>query len=163
MTFATADLFDKYEDRVSSCDTQFRQYGGKRAFHGQIATVRCFQDNVLLKKALSEPGLGRVLVVDGGGTLGTALVGDIIAGLAYTNGWSGIVIYGAVRDTVALAKLDIGVKALGSNPKKSRKIGVGEVDVPLGIDGVTFVPGHWVYSDDDGILVSATELLFDQV
>lgn len=158
MTLSTADLFDQHEALVASCETQFRQFGGLRAFSGSIATVRCFQDNVLLKQALSKPGGGKVLVVDGGGSLGTALVGDVIAGLGATNGWSGLIIFGAVRDTVALAKLPLGVKALGSNPKKSRKVGAGEVDVPVSFGGVTFTPGQWLYSDDDGILVSATHL-----
>ncbi|WP_224361364.1 ribonuclease E activity regulator RraA [Hyalangium versicolor] len=158
MTFATADLVDRFESQLSSCETQFRQFGGRKVFHGRITTVRCFQDNVLLKKALSEPGAGRVLVVDGGGSLGTALMGDVIAGIGHASGWAGVIIHGAVRDTVALAKLDIGVKALGSNPRKSRKTGVGEVDVPVTFGTVTFTPGHWLYSDEDGIVVSATEL-----
>lgn len=158
MTLSTADLFDQYEARVTSCDTQFRQYGGVSAFSGELATVRCFQDNVLLKQVLSHPGDGRVLVVDGGGSLATALVGDVIAGLAYGNGWSGLVIHGAVRDTLALGVLAIGVKALGSNPRRSQKAGTGEVGVPLSFGGVTFVPGHWLCSDEDGILLSATPL-----
>jgi regulator of ribonuclease activity A len=158
MTLSTADLFDQYEAQVSSCETQFRQFGGRRSFSGPIVTVRCFQDNVLLKQALSKPGAGRVLVVDGGGSLGSALMGDVIGALAVGNGWSGVVLYGAVRDTVALGALAIGIKALGSNPRKSRKLGAGEVEVPLSFGGVNFVPGHWLYSDDDGILVSATSL-----
>ena len=158
MTLSTADLFDQFEAQVSSCETQFRQYGRVRAFSGQLMTVRCFQDNVLLKQVLSKPGAGKVLVVDGGGSLGTALLGDVVAGLGQTNGWNGIVLFGAVRDTAALAELNVGVKALGSNPKKSRKVGAGELEVPVSFGGVTFTPGHWLYSDDDGILVSATAL-----
>ena len=115
MTLTTADLFDRYEAQVSSCETQFRQFGGVRAFSGPLMTVRCFQDNVLLKQVLSSPGAGKVLVVDGGGSL-------------------------------------------GSNPKKSRKVGAGELEVPVSFGGVTFTPGHWLYSDDDGILLSATAL-----
>jgi regulator of ribonuclease activity A len=156
--FATADLIDEYDAQLASCETQFRQFGGRRVFHGRISTVRCFQDNVLLKKALSEPGAGRVLVVDGGGSLGAALIGDVIAGLGQGNGWAGVIVHGAVRDTVALAKLDIGLKALGSNPRKSLKKGTGEVEVPVTFGGVTFTPGHWLYSDEDGVVVSATEL-----
>lgn len=158
MTFATADLVDRFESQLSSCETQLRQFGGRRVFHGRITTVRCFQDNVLLKKALLEPGTGRVLVVDGGGSLGTALLGEMIATIGQASGWSGIVIHGAVRDTKALATIDFGVKALGSNPRKSRKTGAGEVDVPVTFGGVTFTPGQWLYSDGDGIVVSATEL-----
>ncbi|WP_214411338.1 ribonuclease E activity regulator RraA [Sphaerisporangium fuscum] len=154
MTIATADLYDERGDELDSCDLQLRQYGGRRAFHGVIATVRCHQDNALLKGYLSEPGEGRVLVVDGGGSLHTALMGDVIAGMAVASGWSGVVINGAVRDVAALAALDLGVKALGSNPRKSTKNGTGERDVPVSFGGVTFLPGAELFSDDDGILVT---------
>ncbi|MFC4117641.1 ribonuclease E activity regulator RraA [Nonomuraea zeae] len=150
----TADLYDERGDELDSCDLQLRQYGGRGAFDGTISTVRCHQDNVLLKAALSEPGAGRVLVVDGGGSLHTALMGDLIAGLAVANGWAGVVIHGAVRDVAALRELDLGVKALGSNPRKSAKEGAGERDVPVTFGGVTFVPGAQLFSDDDGILVT---------
>ncbi|HTW85022.1 MAG TPA: ribonuclease E activity regulator RraA [Candidatus Sulfotelmatobacter sp.] len=158
MTFATADLVDAHQERLQSCALQLRSYGARPAFAGAIRTVRTFEDNALLKEVLSTPGNGGVLVVDGGGSLGRALVGDVIAGLALENGWNGIVINGAIRDVVALAKLDFGLKALGSNPMKSAKARVGEVDVPVAFGGVTFTPGAWLYSDEDGILVSATPL-----
>ncbi|MEV0971140.1 ribonuclease E activity regulator RraA [Microtetraspora glauca] len=154
MTIATADLYDERGADLDSCDLQFRQYGKRRAFHGVIATVRCHQDNFLVKATLSEPGDGRVLVVDGGGSLHTALMGDVIAGLAVANGWSGVVINGAVRDVAALSLLDVGIKALGSNPRKSAKEGTGERDVPVTFGGVVFVPGAELFSDDDGILVT---------
>ncbi|MCC5578450.1 ribonuclease E activity regulator RraA [Microtetraspora sp. AC03309] len=154
MTIATADLYDERGADLDSCDLQFRQYGKCRAFHGVIATVRCHQDNFLVKATLSEPGDGRVLVVDGGGSLHTALMGDVIAGLAVANGWSGVVINGAVRDVAALSLLDVGIKALGSNPRKSAKEGTGERDVPVTFGGVVFVPGAELFSDDDGILVT---------
>ena len=154
MTIVTADLYDEHGDRLDSCDLQLRQYGGRHAFSGPIVTVRCHQDNVLLKSALSEPGAGRVLVVDGGGSLHAALMGDVIAGLAVSNGWSGVVINGAVRDVAALRELDLGVKALGSNPRKSDKQGTGERDVPVTFGNVTFHPGADLFSDDDGILVT---------
>lgn len=150
----TADLYDERGDELDSCDLQLRQYGGRRAFHGTIATVRCHQDNALLKAVLSEPGEGRVLVVDGGGSLHSALMGDVIAGGAVAAGWAGVVIHGAVRDVVALRELDLGVKALGSNPRKSGKTGAGERDVPVTFGGVTFSPGAELFSDDDGILVT---------
>jgi regulator of ribonuclease activity A len=159
MTFATADLVDAYQDQVQSCAVQFRSYGGRRVFAGPIRTVRTFEDNALVKEVLSTPGAGAVLVIDGGGSLSRALVGDVIAGLGVTNGWSGIVLHGAVRDTVALATLDVGVKALGSNPMKSGKARVGDVDVTVSFGGATFTPGAWLYADEDGILVSATSLL----
>ncbi|AQZ69541.1 Ribonuclease E inhibitor RraA [[Actinomadura] parvosata subsp. kistnae] len=154
MTIVTADLYDEHGDRLDSCDLQLRQYGGRRAFSGTIATVRCHQDNALLKSVLGEPGEGRVLVVDGGGSLHTALMGDVIAGMAAGNGWAGVVINGAVRDVTALRELDLGVKALGSNPRKSGKSGTGERDVPVSFGGVTFHPGAELFSDDDGILVT---------
>jgi regulator of ribonuclease activity A len=158
MEVATADLIDQYGESLQSCDLQFRQFGGRKRFSGRIRTVRCYQDNVLVRQVLSEPGEGQVLVVDGGGSLHTSLVGDVVAGLARGNGWSGLVVNGAVRDVVPLAGLDIGVKALGSNPRKSAKAGVGEVDVPVAFGGVRFEPGAHLYSDEDGIVVAAAAL-----
>jgi regulator of ribonuclease activity A len=154
MDVLTADLMDRHGDTLQSCDLQFRQFGGRSRFSGRIRTVRCHQDNVLVRQVLSEPGEGQVLVVDGGGSLHTSLVGDIIAGLARGNGWVGLVVNGAVRDVVALGELDIGVKALGSNPRKSAKEGTGEVDVAVAFGGVRFEPGAYLYSDEDGIVVA---------
>jgi regulator of ribonuclease activity A len=158
MSFATADLVDAHSDVVKSCEAQFRQFGGRVRFQGSIRTVQSTEDNALIKQTLSTPGDGSVLVIDGAGSLRCAVVGDIIAGLGQQNGWSGLVIWGAVRDTAALAKLDIGIKALGSNPWRSSKDGRGRVDVPLRIGGVEFRPGDWLYSDEDGILVSQKQL-----
>lgn len=149
----TADLVDEIGDDARSCDVQFRQFGGRTMFAGRIATVHCFQDNALLKQVLSEPGDGRVLVVDGAGSLHTALVGDVIAGLGQSNGWAGIVVNGAVRDAAALRGIDIGIKALGTNPRKSTKTGAGERDVVVELGGITFVPGEVAHCDDDGIVV----------
>ena len=151
---ATTDLVDDLGDDARSCDTQFQQFGGRITFAGRISTVRCFQDNALLKSALSEPGNGGVLVIDGGGSLHTALVGDVIAGLGHSNGWSGIIVNGAVRDAATLRTIDIGIKALGTNPRKSTKTGDGERDVVVTIGGIRFVPGEVAYSDDDGIVVT---------
>ncbi|MGE2716173.1 ribonuclease E activity regulator RraA [Mycolicibacterium litorale] len=150
---ATADLVDDIGPEVRSCDLQLRQFGGRPEFAGRITTVRCFQDNALLKSVLSEPGDGGVLVIDGDGSLHTALVGDVIAALGRDNGWSGLIINGAVRDASTLRTLDIGIKALGTNPRKSTKTGAGERDVPVEFGGVTFTPGDVAYSDDDGIVV----------
>jgi regulator of ribonuclease activity A len=158
MDVATADLIDRHGDALQSCDLQFRQFGGRSRFWGRIRTVRCHQDNVLVRRVLSEPGSGQVLVVDGGGSLHTSLVGDVVAGLAQGNGWAGLVVHGAVRDVVALAGLEVGVKALGSNPRKSAKEATGEVDVPVAFGGVRFEPGAYLYSDEDGIVVAATAL-----
>ena len=154
MELATADLIDRHGGALQSCDLQFRQFGGRSRFAGRIRTVRCHQDNVLVRQVLSEPGSGQVLVVDGGGSLHTSLVGDVVAGLAQGNGWAGLVIHGAVRDVVALGGLDIGVKALGSNPRKSAKAGAGELDVPVSFGGARFAPGAHLYSDEDGIVVA---------
>ena len=153
MDFRTADLVDEHGEALQSCDLQLRQFGGRRRFHGPIRTVACFEDNALVRQVLSEPGDGAVLVVDGGGSLHTALVGDLIAGLAQANGWAGVVVHGAVRDTEALGGLDIGIKALGSNPRKSAKAATGQIDVPVRFGGVTFRPGEHLYSDEDGVVV----------
>jgi regulator of ribonuclease activity A len=150
---ATADLVDDIGPEVRSCDLQLRQYGGRSMFAGRISTVRCFQDNALLKSVLSEPGDGGVLVIDGDASVHSALVGDVIAELGRSNGWAGLIINGAVRDSAILRTLDIGVKALGTNPRKSTKTGAGERDVEVSFGGVTFVPGQTAYSDDDGIVV----------
>lgn len=153
----TADLVDDIGPDVRSCDSQFRQFGGHPEFAGRISTVRCFQDNALLKSVLSEDGDGRVLVIDGGASVHTALVGDVIAELGRTNGWSGLIINGAVRDAVTLRTLGIGIKALGTNPRKSAKTGAGERDIVVSFGGVDFVPGELAFSDDDGIVVVAPE------
>jgi regulator of ribonuclease activity A len=150
----TADLVDDIGEGVRSCDTQFRQFGGRTEFAGPISTVRCFQDNALLKSVLSEPGDGRVLVIDGGGSLHAALVGDVIAELARTSGWAGLIVNGAVRDAATLRTLQIGIKALGTNPRKSSKTGAGERDVIITLGGVEFRPGEIAFSDDDGIVVA---------
>jgi regulator of ribonuclease activity A len=150
---ATADLVDEIGADVRSCDLQFGQYGGRSQFAGPIATVRCFQDNALLKSMLSEPGDGGVLVIDGDGSLHSALVGDVLAGLGRDNGWAGLIINGAVRDASTLRTLDIGIKALGTNPRKSTKNGDGQRDVAVEFGGVVFVPGEIAYSDEDGIVV----------
>jgi regulator of ribonuclease activity A len=153
----TADLVDSIGPDVRSCDVQFRQLGGRTEFAGPISTVRCFQDNALLKSILSEPGGGGVLVIDGDGSLHTALVGDVIAELARTNGWAGLIVNGAVRDSATLRGMAIGIKALGTNPRKSTKTGAGERDVEVTLGGVTFTPGEIAYSDDDGIVVVAAD------
>lgn len=150
---ATADVYDERGEQLDSLALQLRDLGGRQAFDGPVRTVRCHRDNALVKSVLQTPGDGAVLVVDGGGSLDSALVGDIIAGAAVENGWAGIIVFGAVRDAAMLATLPLGVKALGTNPRKSAKDGVGEVDVPVEIAGVVFTPGHHVWADADGVLV----------
>jgi regulator of ribonuclease activity A len=149
----TADLVDQYGTELRVCDTQFRQFGGRRAFTGPVRTVSCHEDNGLLRELVRTPGLGCVLVVDGGGSLHTALVGDVLAGAAQANGWAGLALHGAVRDSIALAGLDLGIKALGTNPRTSTKTRAGAVDVPVTFGGVTFHPGDILHADDDGMVL----------
>ncbi|MFY9712634.1 MAG: ribonuclease E activity regulator RraA [Microbacterium sp.] len=153
MPVATADLYDDRGENLQSLSMQLRSFGARTAFDGPIRTVRCFEDNALVKKILASPGAGAVLVVDGGGSLNTALMGDLIAASAVASGWAGVVIHGAVRDSVAIGSLDLGVKALGTNPRKSAKEGTGETDVTLEFGGVVFRVGAHLYGDEDGILV----------
>ncbi|WP_404429728.1 ribonuclease E activity regulator RraA [Microbacterium lacus] len=149
---ATADLYDDRGDELDSLSLQFHDFGGRSAFDGPIRTVRCHRDNALVKQVLASPGEGAVLVVDGAGSLESALVGDLIAASAVANGWAGVIVHGAIRDRVAIGALPLGVKALGSNPRKSAKHGIGEIDVPVTIAGVTFAPGRHVWADPDGVL-----------
>lgn len=149
----TADLIDIAPD-TPACEIQFRRYGKHQRFSGRIRTVKCFRDNGLVKQLANSPGHGDVLVIDGGGSLASALMGDQIARAAYENNWDGVVIYGVIRDSVAINRMELGIKALGTCPRKSAKDGVGEVDVTVSFGGVDFVPGHYLYSDEDGILVS---------
>lgn len=159
--FSTCDLCDAHKNdsdgafRVLPPD--FRSFGGRARFAGPVATVKCHEDNTLVKAALDSPGAGRVLVVDGGGSLHRALVGDMLAADGVKNGWAGIVVFGAVRDAVVLGTLDIGIKALGTNPMRSVKRGEGVVDTPVAFGGVVFVPGDLLYADEDGIAVLAAE------
>lgn len=149
---STADLIDEHGSDLQSLTVQLHNFGAFSQFTGPIRTVKCHRDNALLKSILSTPGDGAVLVIDGGGALESALIGDIIAGLAVDNNWAGIIVNGVIRDRVAISTLPIGVKALGSNPMKSTKTGAGESDVPVTFGGVTFYPGATVWSDEDGVL-----------
>jgi regulator of ribonuclease activity A len=157
MHAATADLMDANET-AQSCELPLRSFGRRPAFEGAIRTVRCRHDNALVKRLLASPGEGCVLVVDGGGSLHSALVGDQLAAGALANGWAGIVVHGAIRDCAAIDALDIGVKALGTNPRRSAKAGTGEIDVVVEFGGVVFTPGHHLYSDQDGIVVAPRPL-----
>jgi len=152
---ATADILDEHGDRASVCTVVFRQFGGRRVFEGSISTVRCDEDNVLMRRRLSEPGNGGVLVVDGGGSTHVALAGEKVASLARDNGWAGLVINGCVRDAAALSELDVGIKAIGTTPRASGKAGLGEVDVPVMFGDVTFRPGDMLFSDEDGVVTLA--------
>lgn len=156
--FATADLCDAFPARVKVVEPIFRDWGGIRSFAGPIETVRVHEDNGLVRRVLEGKGNGRVLVVDGGGSLRTALLGGRLAALAQTNGWHGAVIHGCVRDSVELAAVAIGIRALHLQPMSSAKAGKGEAGVPVIFGGVTFTSGSWLYADGDGIVVSDSEL-----
>jgi regulator of ribonuclease activity A len=158
MSFKITDLCDANESQVRVVDPIFKSFGKNVRFGGPIATVKVFEDNVLVREVLSESGDGRVLVVDGGGSLRCALVGGLIAELAVKNGWSGIVVYGCVRDVDEINGSAIGVRALNTNPRKSVKKGAGDRNVPLTFGGVTFAPGDYLYADEDGVIVAKSAL-----
>jgi len=157
MQYVTPDLCDAYPD-VQVVEPLFSNFGGRDSFGGRIVTLKCFEDNSLVKEQVELPGQGKVLVVDGGGSLRCALLGDMLAEKAAKNGWEGIVVYGCIRDVDIVAQTDLGVQALASHPRKSNKRGVGELDLVLNFAGVTFRPGEYLYADNNGIVVSASEL-----
>ncbi len=159
MSFATADLYDEHEENLQIATPMFSDYGGKKSFSGPASTVKVFEDNSLVRAALEEPGEGRVLVVDGEASLRCALVGDMLAVLGKNNGWQGIIIYGCIRDSAVIADINIGVKALNTNPRKSVKKGVGDRDVAVTFADVTINPGDYIYADEDGIAISAEKLV----
>lgn len=159
MSIATPDLCDAHPDQVRVLAPMLRNFGGKTAFGGEIVTVKCFEDNSLVKVQAALPGAGKVLVVDGGGSLRRALLGDIIAANAAENGWEGFIIYGCVRDVDVIATLPLGVQALQAIPLKTEKRGIGDLNVPVTFGGVTFNPGEFVYADNNGVIVAARALL----
>lgn len=156
--FSTADLYDRFGDTLAVCAPLFRDYGGHPRFCGAAVTVKCFEDNSRIKEALAEPGAGRVLVADAGGSTRCAMLGDLIAASAVANGWAGVVLTAAVRDTAVLATMALGIKALAATPRKSVRRSEGQRDLPVEIAGVTVHPGDWVYADGDGILIARTPL-----
>lgn len=161
MSLSVPDICDQFLDEIGVLEPLFSDFGGRRRFHGQIATVGCFEDNSLVGASVRAAGHGRVLVVDGGGSLRRALLGDLLAGEAFRNGWQGLVINGAVRDVEILATIDIGVKALAACPVKTEKRGAGERGLVLHFAGVSIEPGHWLYADANGVVVAARNLGVD--
>ena len=159
MTVATADLYDRFADRLQVMSPGLRSYGGSAACAGPIATVKVHEDNVLVRAALEGAGDGRVLVVDGGGSLRCALVGDVLARFGVDNGWAGIVVNGCIRDSAAIASMPIGVWALATIPAKSVKRGEGQADIAVRFGDVVFRPGEWLYADSDGIVVASDKLV----
>jgi len=159
MNIATADLCDAYPDLVKIVEPIFKNYGGKDSFGGEIVTVKCFEDNSRVKENAGKPGVGKVMVVDGGGSLIRALLGDLIAETALRNGWEGFIIYGCIRDVKQIGNMEIGVKALNSIPLKTERKGAGEENIQITFGCVTFKPGEFVYADSTGIIVSSDPLL----
>ena len=158
MEFKTADLSDDHRDILQVASPIFVTYGEKTSFCGEIVTVKVFEDNVLVKEQFQKDGTGKVLVVDGGGSERVALMGDNVAALAIDNGWEGVVIYGCIRDAGDIDEMEIGVRAIGTHPFKSYKKGEGDVNIPVKFAGCTFEPGHYLYADEDGIIVSPKKI-----
>lgn len=158
MNFKTADLCDHFQDIVEIAEEPFGDFGGRPCFCGVIETVKAFEDNSKVKECLAQPGDGKVLVVDGGGSMRRAMLGDMLAASAVKNGWAGVLVNGCIRDSADIATMDIGVKALGTHPCKTEKQGLGRHNVAVRFAGVTFQPGHYLYADEDGVLVSAKPL-----
>ncbi|SES21483.1 regulator of ribonuclease activity A [Vreelandella subterranea] len=160
-TIVTPDICDAFPD-VQVLEPIFASFGGVDAFYGPVRTIKCFEDNSLVKQAVAEPGDGAILVVDAGGSPRCAMLGDMLAEQAVENGWAGVVMYGCVRDVDILATLPLGVQALGCHPRKSEKRGEGQRDVAISFASVTITSGSWLYADNNGILIADHELALDQ-
>ncbi|ALU60166.1 MULTISPECIES: ribonuclease E activity regulator RraA [Pseudomonas] len=158
MHYLTPDLCDAYPDLIQVVEPMFSNFGGRDSFGGQIVTLKCFEDNSKVREQVELDGKGKVLVVDGGGSLRCALLGDMLADKAAKNGWEGMLIYGCVRDVDVIAQTDLGVQALASHPKKTEKRGIGELNVPVTFGGVTFRPGEYLYADNNGVIISPSPL-----
>lgn len=159
MGFKTTDLYDQYLETLQVAAPVFRDYGGRRSFSGQIVTLKAFEDNTYLKEAFETDGSGKVLVVDAGGSLRCAMMGDVMASLGASNGWEGIIINGCIRDSTVVGKVDLGVKALATIPRKTVKRGQGVRDIPLAFADVIFTPGAYLYADEDGVVIAPDALL----
>ncbi|MGY8939306.1 MAG: ribonuclease E activity regulator RraA [Flavobacteriales bacterium] len=157
--FTTADLWDEHHEHLSCVEPIFYSFGKKKAFSGKITTLKLFEDNSFVRKQLESNGKGKVLVVDGGASLRCALVGDKLAELAITNKWEGIIVNGCIRDSYLINQMDIAIKAINTSPVKSIKRNIGKMNIPVNFSGVTFIPGQFVYSDNDGVLISKKRLL----
>lgn len=155
---STPDLCDQYPELVQAVEPMFSNFGGRESFGGQVITVKCFEDNSRVKELVATPGNNRVMVVDAGGSMRRACLGDMLAEAASANGWSGIIIYGCIRDVDEIMATDIGVQALGVHPMKTDKKGIGEIDIAVTFGGVTFNSGDYLYADNNGIIVSPEKL-----
>jgi len=154
----TPDLCDEYPDLVQVLEPMLNTYGGVDSFGGEIVTVKCFEDNSVVKEQVGLPGHGKVMVVDGGGSMRNALLGDMLAEKAADNGWEGLVIYGCIRDVDIIRQTKLGVQAMNTNPRKTEKRGIGDLNIPVTFGGVTFVPGQYVYADNNGVIASPEKL-----
>ncbi len=152
------ELCDQYPEQVEVLEPLFSNFGGREAFGGEIVTIKAFEDNSLVREQVAKPGQGKVLVVDGGGSLRRAMLGDMLAEKAAQNGWEGIIINGCIRDVNAIGEIDLGVQALATHPMKTDKRGLGDLNVAVTFAGVTFRPGAFVYADNNGILVAQQRL-----
>lgn len=158
MEIVTADLFDRYHETLEVCDLQFRSFGRLPTVAGPCSTLSAFEDHTPVLQALAEPGNGRVLVVDAGGSLRVGVMGDRLAGIGATNGWAGVIINGAIRDSVGIDRLAITVKALGTTARRGWAPSAGSRDTVLQFGGAVFRPGHWIYADQDCVIVSPRPL-----
>jgi len=154
----TCDISDALHPQVQYLESGYQSFGCKASFSGRIQTVKCFEDNSLVREKVSSDGTGCVLVVDAGGSKRCAMLGDMLAAKAVENGWQGVVMYGLIRDTADINQMDIGVKALGAYPLKSVKKGAGEMDIEITFSGVTFTPGEYLYADEDGVITIKEKL-----
>jgi regulator of ribonuclease activity A len=154
----TCDLCDLHDAQVRVLDLPLRDFGGRLAFNGLVSTIRAAEDNSRVREAVAEPGLGRVLVIDAGGSTLRAMLGDLLAAKASENGWAGVVVFGVIRDSGAIGGLNLGVKALGTCPRKTDKLGEGERDVDVEFGGIRIRPGDWLCADEDGVVVADTDL-----
>jgi len=158
MTFTTPDICDDYSDHLQVLEPMFTEFGGKERFSGEIVTIKCFEDNSVVKQILGTTGHGKVLVVDGGGSLRCALLGDLLGAMAVNNGWQGVLVNGCVRDVEILKGMDLGVRALSCYPLKSNKRGEGQLNIAIRFAGINFKPGQYLYADENGIIVADQKL-----
>ncbi|AMG03032.1 ribonuclease E activity regulator RraA [Vibrio mimicus] len=161
MEYNTSALCDIYLDQVDVVEPMFSNFGGCASFAGQITTIKCYEDNGLIRETLEQDGLGRILLIDGGGSLRRALIDAELAALAEENEWEGIVVYGSVREVDELEEMSIGIQAIASIPVGATSQGVGEVDIPVNFGGVTFLPEDYLYADNTGIIISQEPLSAD--
>ncbi len=159
MEIVTPDLCDEFAENIQVIEPMFNNYGGVKAFGGEVVTVKCFEDNSVVKEQVGLPGEGRVLVVDGGASKRAALLGDMLAEKAADNGWAGVIVYGCIRDVDVIGQTKLGVQALGTHPMKTDKKGIGELNVAVKFGGVVIKPGDYIYADNNGVIVADKKLL----